>query len=282
MVVEMGSLPLEKTFGDTNFWQVLQMKVKRENYAVRQSVMDEALKKLGVTPTIDAFADKANNRLAKWWGEGSPWGGDAFEQSWEGELLWANPPYTMLEEVVARIKKENAHVVLVMPEWTYRDWHKEAMDLVVDSVFFRRGTSIFELKGRPTPFVKWPVRIALLCGHKKKCTNFQVGQEGGGLIGAEPADDSAPKPRQSQTPSPTPKQADPPTFPTTGPAAVCTNFQVGQEGGGVKLGPNQPMTRRRRPVETGPRRQSREQPDCRPLRPPSQSQHASLGQPSFL
>ena len=175
MIAQKGSMSSEKRFGDSNYWDVLQMKVKRENYAVRQSVMEDALKKLGVAPTIDAFADAANHRLAKWWGEGSPWGVDAFQQNWKGELLWANPPYTKLEEVVARVKSENAHMVLVMPEWTYREWHKEAMDLVVDSVFYKRGTSIFELKGRPTPFVKWPVRIALLCGHAQKCTNRQKG-----------------------------------------------------------------------------------------------------------
>jgi hypothetical protein len=68
------------------------MKVKRENYAVRQSVMDEALKKLGVTPTIDAFADKANNRLAKWWGEGSPWGG-GMRLSKTGRVKFCGPTH---------------------------------------------------------------------------------------------------------------------------------------------------------------------------------------------
>jgi hypothetical protein len=48
---------------------------------------------------------------------------DAFTFSWqklvnkEDEFLWANPPFYMMEKVVAKIWQEPSRLVLCLPEW---------------------------------------------------------------------------------------------------------------------------------------------------------------------
>ena len=141
----------------------------REDYFVRNDKVQEVISRLGVTPDIDAFATQSNHRFARWWGPGSAEFGDAFQSSWAQGLLWVNPPFSRFNEVLEKVKRDKAHVILVMPEWKYKPWYKDAMKLRVADVRFPKGTYFFErpnARKRPT---QWPVRVFLLCGHETKC-----------------------------------------------------------------------------------------------------------------
>ena len=43
-----------------------------EEYYVVDSYVAEIIKWLGQTPQVDGFANEANHRFPRWWGEGSP------------------------------------------------------------------------------------------------------------------------------------------------------------------------------------------------------------------
>ena len=73
-------------------------------------------------PSVDAFASKENRRSPKFWDTKV----EAFKQDWGKEpLLWINPPFETLDEVVDKIIADNAQAIVVVPKWPHRRWwHK--------------------------------------------------------------------------------------------------------------------------------------------------------------
>ena len=151
-----------------------------ESYAVREKYCQKICKRWGMTPTVDAFASKDNARCPMWWGEGSPWGTDAFQQSWKGHFLWPNPLFSVLPQVVAKLKADKAHGVLVVPDWRRRVWHKHALTLKLASLRFPTGTRLFELGGKPCKGTLWPTRAIFVCGHDPLCPS--LGYESGTVL----------------------------------------------------------------------------------------------------
>ena len=80
--------------------------------------MTEILQKLGVEPpSVDAFADYELHLCSRWWGPGSTESEDAFSRDWGKEsLLWINPPFSFLNQVVRKIGEDGAKAILIMPQ----------------------------------------------------------------------------------------------------------------------------------------------------------------------
>ena len=79
------------------------------------TVTDEWFKKLvefsDLEPTVDAFASKGNNKLQGFWNRSD----DAFKQDWSEELLWMNPPFSKLDQIVQKILLDEAQGILIVP-----------------------------------------------------------------------------------------------------------------------------------------------------------------------
>ena len=89
-----------------------------EDYALTHALVQEVLTVLahGEQPARDCFASARNARFAAYWDKGD----DAFSKPWGGgELLWMNPPFSMISRVLDKISAENANVVLIAPQWTH-------------------------------------------------------------------------------------------------------------------------------------------------------------------
>ena len=75
--------------------------------------------------SVDAFATAENTHcprfFSKWHSPGSA-GIDAFEQPWQGESLWLNPPFGAIGAVLAKLLREQATGTLIVPEWRGRFW----------------------------------------------------------------------------------------------------------------------------------------------------------------
>ena len=89
-----------------------------ECYAVRRPIWNDALLRLGgEIPSVDGFANPQLHLLDRWWGPGSsipnslevPWG--------EEPLLWLNPPFSLLPQVIHKLKKDRARAIVVFPHW---------------------------------------------------------------------------------------------------------------------------------------------------------------------
>jgi hypothetical protein len=148
-----------------------------ESYSVKDEFVSDIVARFVVTPERDAFATEGNRRFPKWWGPGSPDGRDAFDQSWGGPLLWMNPPYSRLKEVMAKIKRDEAHAILVLPAWSRRRFYLMAKGLSLGEIRYPAETRFFEMpagqrKGRRTP---WPVTAFFVCGHQQLCNPMTPG-----------------------------------------------------------------------------------------------------------
>ena len=105
------------------------------------------MRHLHARPDIDGFSEADTAKCSRWWGPGSPFGEDAFLQSWSGLTLWLNPPFSRLDEVLAKIIRDEAHALLVMPQWELRSWYKLASKLTLEELFFPKYTKVFSLDG---------------------------------------------------------------------------------------------------------------------------------------
>jgi len=79
-------------------------------------VVAEACGRLGIFPVRHAFATPANHRFPAYWTRED----DALALSWDYAMacpLWANPPFSRLEEVVGKAAREGSLMLIIDPEW---------------------------------------------------------------------------------------------------------------------------------------------------------------------
>jgi len=77
----------------------------------------DACGRLGKAPVRDAFATPTNRSSSAFW----PKEEDAFAHAWDypgAGALWANPPFSRLEEVVTTAAREGCLMLVVAPEWS--------------------------------------------------------------------------------------------------------------------------------------------------------------------
>ena len=88
---------------------------RTDDYAVRHDLVQHVIDHFGGTvPSIDAFASMKNKRFPRFWDKHA----DAFTKDWASEdLLWINPPFDLLNQVVDKIQKDGALAIVVAPEW---------------------------------------------------------------------------------------------------------------------------------------------------------------------
>ena len=80
----------------------------------------------------DLFATLDNRQVEKYYSqedEATAAGKDAFAQPWEYEGCYANPPWSLLERTVRRVKEERIKLVLISPFWPSSGWFKMAVKL---------------------------------------------------------------------------------------------------------------------------------------------------------
>ena len=92
-----------------------------EDYALRADLVAMACATFGVSPTVDAFASAANARFPVFWTAAD----DAFTRSWAPDtcgVLWMNPPFSRMAEVLAKVDRDGASALLVAPKWEDAAW----------------------------------------------------------------------------------------------------------------------------------------------------------------
>ena len=79
-----------------------------EIYTVTHDLRNKIVAWAGITHTVDAFASAKNKRFPRHWE-------DAFQEGWSSEILWANPPFSRMPEVIDKIRLERAKGILIVP-----------------------------------------------------------------------------------------------------------------------------------------------------------------------
>ena len=117
---------------------------------MRENIKKQILEALDELPELDCFADQETHLFHRWWGEGGEFP-DAFDKNWAFDkvgTLWANPPFSKLPQVVEKVRRDGARMILVCPDWQRDLWWKDLQDMVVDKMLFPRGQKIFRAPDR--------------------------------------------------------------------------------------------------------------------------------------
>jgi hypothetical protein len=148
----------------------------RNDWKLAPALFRRAAARWGM-PTVDLFASTANTQLPKFYSLGldpHAAGVDCFRHPWGGGgLAYANPPFvaSVIARLLAKVIREKARVVLVLPQWPTAPWWPVFRRLSADFFVvpahtpgvFLPGESGSTVPGGPT---RWPTRIALVCGSR--------------------------------------------------------------------------------------------------------------------
>lgn len=96
--------------------------------------MQEALTALDVEhPQVDAFASPKNARCSLFWDKKN----SAFNRSWKAQgLLWINPPFNRLEEVVNKVESDQATCLFLCPNWPTAPWWEKLQGMAQKMHFY--------------------------------------------------------------------------------------------------------------------------------------------------
>ena len=85
--------------------------------------------------SVDLFATRLNNQLrryASWRPDPFATATDAFTMSWQEEVGYAFPPFSVIGRCLQKIRQEESTVVLVTPVWDIQPWYPVLLDLLVE------------------------------------------------------------------------------------------------------------------------------------------------------
>ena len=126
--------------------------------------MEKILHGLVVEGKVDVFADEGAHVWPKWCGRGGD-SLDVWKESWDFSkqgTLWMNTPFGRLKEVVQKILRDGARVVLVCPNWPRDVWGKKVQPFVVDEVWYPKGSKVFLRDGKLIRGTRWGVHAYLV------------------------------------------------------------------------------------------------------------------------
>ena len=126
------------------------------------------IKELGLNPnqiTIDLFADGKNAARPLFITQSM----NAFSFNWsalieEGEILWANPPFASLENVIAKVCCEPTRMLLCCPEWPEAPWWIMLPPITKSKVFLPEGEELYfgVVKKNILPPPTWRTMVCIL------------------------------------------------------------------------------------------------------------------------
>jgi hypothetical protein len=94
-------------------------------WALDQTVYDQAIQLLCVTPCLDMFASRLNYKFMPYVALRPDPGAqaiNAFHISWVNMCFYAFPPFRIINQVLQKISDENATGIIVIPHWPTQSW----------------------------------------------------------------------------------------------------------------------------------------------------------------
>jgi hypothetical protein len=143
--------------------------ISRENYRLHHEVRDKALWDIGVNKdhiTVDLFASHVNNCCPLFITRDM----DAFSYHWPNlctstqDILWANPPFSRMEEVVSKLILEPCKMVLVAPEQRQAPWWKPLDMITVARVYLPAHVGVYmgDCQHNVLPGPSWRTAVSLV------------------------------------------------------------------------------------------------------------------------
>ena len=85
------------------------------------------------TPDVDLFASRINkqvNNYISWQPEPDAIAVDAFSVTWTKKLFYIFPPFSLIGKITSKILADNAHVIIVVPDWPTQYWYPKVMSMI--------------------------------------------------------------------------------------------------------------------------------------------------------
>ena len=129
----------------------------------------------------DLFATEKNRQLEKYYSkeeESLSAGVNSFDQTWDVEGCYANPPWNLLDRTVRRIKEERLRVVLISPFWPNMEWFKLALKMCAcPPIILGRHTKLYLMHdGKSRGAARWNSIAWLLDGANDGVENWHIGE----------------------------------------------------------------------------------------------------------
>ncbi|KAK3267985.1 hypothetical protein CYMTET_23486 [Cymbomonas tetramitiformis] len=86
--------------------------------------------------TVDRFASELSAQLPRYyaqWHDPGCEGADSLAFSWLGEVIWVNPPWSLLDEVAHKLREERCAATVVAPYWPGQMWFQQ-LEAMADEV----------------------------------------------------------------------------------------------------------------------------------------------------
>lgn len=96
------------------------------------------MERLGLC-SVDLFASRLNNQLPRfvsWHPDPFAIETDAFQISWQEELGYAFPPFSLVGRCLQKVREESSTLVLIAPAWGTQHWYPLLLELLVDFPLF--------------------------------------------------------------------------------------------------------------------------------------------------
>ena len=104
---------------------------KPSEWSLSNKIFKKCCDRFGV-PDVDLFASRLNHKLTKYVSfqhDPQAWKVDAFNLEWTKIFGYVFPPYNQINRVLQKVKKEKAHIILIVPDWPMQSWYTVAMAL---------------------------------------------------------------------------------------------------------------------------------------------------------
>ena len=129
----------------------------------------------------DLFATEQNRQLDKYYSkdeEPLSAGTNSFKQIWEVEGCYANPPWSLLDKTVRRIREERLKVVLISPYWPSMEWFKMAVKICAcPPIILGRHEKLYLMhEGKSRGAARWSSIAWLLDGANDGVENWNIGE----------------------------------------------------------------------------------------------------------
>ena len=158
-----------REFNDNTEWQL------------STHVFDQIIKKFKTIVDIDLFASRLNNQVPdyiSWLPDPNSVAVDAFTVSWTHKRFYSFPPFSVIGQAIAKIRKDKARGIMIIPYWKTQYWFPVIMDLLTDHpIILPVSQNLLQLqfdriKIHPL-YPKLTLLAVHLSGNKSECTNFR-------------------------------------------------------------------------------------------------------------
>ena len=114
-------------------------------------------------PEVDLFASRLNCKVQKYVSfqhDPQAWKVNSFNLEWSNFFGYAFPPINQISKVLQKVKKEKAHIILIVPDWPMQSWYTEAMNMTMNMFSFS-FREISDLAGAQPKLGPWMLALEI-------------------------------------------------------------------------------------------------------------------------